>query len=86
MPSVACQRHPNQDVKLHVSGGPAGEGSGVCFQCYVLRTETHEAAISEPTCAAYQVLDVLPPQSTAAVWIEMPPPDVVPVPEAGEQY
>ena len=67
-PAIACQSLPGQDVLLSTSRS----GDDICYRCYVLRTDTHEAAISEPTCATYQVLDVLPPQSTAAIAAPIP--------------
>ncbi len=84
MPAIACQRYPGQDVRLNFVGGAwLPEGDSLCFQCAVLRTETHDAALSPMTCVPFKLLEVLPEQAAMETWIEMPAPEVVPVPEPG---
>ncbi len=84
MPAIACQRHPGQDVRLFVTNpGPLSDGDSICLQCIVLRTETHEVALTPKTCVPFKLLEVMAGATTAETWIEMPAPERVPVPEPG---
>lgn len=82
MPAIACQRHPDQDVRLHIVGGDwLPEGGSLCFQCGVLRTETHDVDMSPMTCVPFKLSETMTGETTAATWIEIPAPELVPVPE-----